>query len=175
MLQFLEFTTRILLESKLPSVTVTHDPLAAARDASIIDWRGGVELHARRLLFCRKILRLVQNSLFILPILCPWRPVLFCFQEIRRYCAIAVPMSDAPHPQGTNIEDASANTENGADQSWITHPAAAIVKATIGHRVLIVLNDLRELKGTCTCFDWLGNFVLSDWTQNIPAPPSGSF
>ncbi len=126
------------------------------------------------LLLWRKLLRLIPYGLCILSLF-PRRPVLLCFLEFRRHCAIAVAMSDGPQPQDTTSELASANAETGTEQSWITHPAAAVVKATIGHRVLIVLNDLRELQGTCTCFDWLGNFVLSDWTQDIPAPPSGSF
>jgi small nuclear ribonucleoprotein (snRNP)-like protein len=69
---------------------------------------------------------------------------------------------------------AEKNEKSDAAESWVTHPATAVVKATIGRSVLIVLNDGRELQGTCTCFDWLGNLVLSKWTQNIPAASSGS-
>jgi small nuclear ribonucleoprotein (snRNP)-like protein len=83
-------------------------------------------------------------------------------------------MSGEPSDQGLTDETAAANEEVGSKESWLSHPAAAVVKATVGRSVLMVLNDGRELKGTCTCFDWLGNFVLSDWTQNIHVSASGS-
>ena len=83
-------------------------------------------------------------------------------------------MSGEPCVQGLTDQDAAANEGAGSKESWLSHPAAAVVKATVGRCVLMVLNDGRELKGTCTCFDWLGNFVLSDWTQIIPVSPSGS-
>jgi small nuclear ribonucleoprotein (snRNP)-like protein len=70
---------------------------------------------------------------------------------------------------------AGQNERTDSAESWATHPATAVVKSAIGRSVLIVLNDGRELQGTCTCFDWLGNIVLSKWTQTIPATSSGSF
>jgi small nuclear ribonucleoprotein (snRNP)-like protein len=71
-------------------------------------------------------------------------------------------------------EATAKNATIDAAESWVTHPATAVVRATVGRSVSIVLNDGRELKGTCTCFDWLGNLVLSKWTQSIPASSSGS-
>jgi small nuclear ribonucleoprotein (snRNP)-like protein len=65
---------------------------------------------------------------------------------------------------------AAVQHEADLKESWASHSAAAVVKAAIGRSVVIVLNDGRELKGTCTCFDWLGNLVLSKWTQRVPLP-----
>jgi hypothetical protein len=76
--------------------------------------------------------------------------------------------------QALSSEVASSSEGTASKESWVSHPAAAVVKATVGHGVLMVLNDGRELNGTCICFDWLGNFVLSNWTQSIPVTPSGS-
>ncbi len=82
-------------------------------------------------------------------------------------------MSGQLHEQALSSEVASSSEVTASKDSWVSHPAVAVVKATVGHGVLMVLHDGRELKGTCTCFDWLGNFVLSNWTQSIPVAPSG--
>lgn len=82
-------------------------------------------------------------------------------------------MSAQPLHPSLNADTVAANEAAGTKESWASHPAAAVVQATVGRSVSIVLSDGRELQGTCTCFDWLGNLVLSSWTQNIPASPSG--
>ena len=82
-------------------------------------------------------------------------------------------MSAEPCDRSLNADTVAANEGACTKESWASHPAAAVVQATVGRSVLIVLSDGRELQGTCTCFDWLGNLVLSSWTQNIPASPSG--
>lgn len=77
-----------------------------------------------------------------------------------------------------NYRESTGETDHKNDRTvaaeWMTHPATAVVKAAIGRSVLIVLNDGRELKGICTCFDWLGNLVLTKWTQSISASSSGT-
>ncbi len=83
-------------------------------------------------------------------------------------------MSAELHKQGLDDQAAASNAGTDIKESWQSHPAATVVKATVGRSVVIVLNDGRELKGICTCFDWLGYLVLSKWIQNIPAAPSGS-
>jgi len=83
-------------------------------------------------------------------------------------------MSSAVQEQGSGDVASALDAAADTKESWQSHPAAAVVKATVGRSVIIVLNDMRELRGICTCFDWQGNLVLSKWTQNIPAAPSGS-
>ena len=64
-------------------------------------------------------------------------------------------MSAEPCDRSLNADTVAANEGACTKESWASHPAAAVVQATVGRSVLIVLSDGRELQGTCTCFDWL--------------------